>query len=332
MASYKDLKDPILILSSSTGLGNYSLGEAIKEETESLNVIHKIIEEFLDYKYVEEDFRRYYKICKNYPWLLYFIYRLPVNYYFKYLREMYNKVNNLKLKNYLFENKINTVIVTNHRSAFWVSSLKNKLNLRVNLIAFISDYYLSPGWKYVFHKQINKYYGPIELNKIPKLIKYKYEKIDLPVLRKYKEIKESEGDSNNVLVTGGGWGLGDILNTTHLLLENVKNLNIYVVCGNNECLYHKLKKADCSNRLFVYEKLDSLYELMKKCKSVITRPSALTITEAFLARRKIFLLNGLPLIEENNALYSIKHFNATKFSIDSFLGWYDLNNKLKINL
>ncbi|MBI1858500.1 MAG: hypothetical protein HYR97_05240 [Candidatus Melainabacteria bacterium] len=57
---------------------------------------------------------------------------------------------------------------------------------------------------------------------------------------------------------------------------------------------------------------------MKKCGIIITKPGAVTVTEAFKAGREIYLIPGLPIIEENNRIYEIKYFLAKDFSIEQF--------------
>jgi len=54
---------------------------------------------------------------------------------------------------------------------------------------------------------------------------------------------------------------------------------------------------------------------------LILRPAGRPIAGA--VRRKIFLLEGMPVAEDNNARYAIRNFNAEWFSIKRFKEWQE---------
>jgi hypothetical protein len=55
---------------------------------------------------------------------------------------------------------------------------------------------------------------------------------------------------------------------------------------------------------------------------VITKPGISTLLEARATGRKLFLLPGMPVAEDNNAGYAVRHFGAEWFSKESFTRWY----------
>ena len=74
--------------------------------------------------------------------------------------------------------------------------------------------------------------------------------------------------------------------------------------------------------IIVYEKPNSLCALISRCASIVTKPGGVIITEAHKARRRIFLIDGLPVTEQANARYAVENFSAAKFSLKTFSRWY----------
>jgi hypothetical protein len=67
--------------------------------------------------------------------------------------------------------------------------------------------------------------------------------------------------------------------------------------------------------------VESLVPLLKECASVITKPGISTLLEAHAAHRKIFLLKGMPVAEDNNAEHAVRHFGAEWYNRDGFVRW-----------
>src|SRR4051794_16302024 len=85
---------PVLVISTKVGRGMFSLGEAIVEQIPSGIVVeHVDIESLLPARGVQEDLSRYRVISSRWPWLLNLVYRIPIFYYRKYLRERVTPTN-----------------------------------------------------------------------------------------------------------------------------------------------------------------------------------------------------------------------------------------------
>jgi UDP-N-acetylglucosamine:LPS N-acetylglucosamine transferase len=111
--------------------------------------------------------------------------------------------------------------------------------------------------------------------------------------------------------------------TVRDLLSTGLGLKIHVVCGENEAVLQKLNEEFGNEaRVRVYGKVESLAPLMELCGSVITKPGISTLLEAQAAARKIFLLPGMPVAEDNNARFARKEFQAVDFTTDAFGEWY----------
>src|SRR5215207_9827355 len=79
---------PVLIVSTAVGRGMYTIGEAIQQRLSGKHPAHHVtIEDFAPPEVVNEDLERYKYISNNFPALLYLVYKVPLFYYRKYLRE-----------------------------------------------------------------------------------------------------------------------------------------------------------------------------------------------------------------------------------------------------
>jgi hypothetical protein len=254
---------------------------------------------------------------------------VPVFYYRKFIREKYLKVTNLsKIKEKIDGLGIKTVICTSHRPAFWLSCLKSQSNMKFKLWGMLSEFGRNLGWKYIFWEVMDGYLSPVErqLLDFPFPRKLRYIKTEPPCKREYCTLTQIKGDKNKILFVAGYWGQIFAKKAERILkslLEEFPEAQIFFVCGKNDKLYSLVSgyfKND--KRVIIYTETDSLFELMKECASVITKPGISTLLEANAAQRKIFLLKGMPVAEDNNARYAIEHFGAQWFSLVNFKVWY----------
>lgn len=319
-------KPPVLILSSQAGLGNYAVGQALLEQSAfGENTFHYPVETFLEDALRRQDFSRYRWICHHAPWLLHMIYRFPASYWLKCRLETLRPHALPKLKKFIQAQEISTLIATNHRAAFWAGSLKKQGLISCGLWAVLTDYHVNSGWEYIFWDATDRFLGPIPKDKIPAPMRRSYAQIPFPLR---KEILSEttpfpEGEKNHVLITGGAWGLGPIEKTVGTLHRAFPELQLHVACGDNEKLRQRLNRLYASDsRIRIHDGAESFVPLMKQCRTVITKPGAVTLTEAYQARRMIFLLPGLPETEQANARYARQNFSAKAFSLQSFGEWY----------
>src|SRR5262249_61835211 len=93
-------------------------------------------------------------------------------------------------------------------------------------------------------------------------------------------------------------------------------------CGANRAACEKTRQAfgDHPN-IQVHGVVPSLLPFLAECACVVTKPGISTLLEARAARRKIFLLKGMPVAEDNNARYAIQHFGAEWFTRDALGRW-----------
>lgn len=318
---------PVLIVSTVVGRGMYTLGEAIRQGLgDERAVCHVPIEELVSRGTVNEDLERYKYISNNFPALLYLVYKIPFFYYRKYLREkLFNTADSRRLREKIEACGIKTVICVSHRPAFWVSSMKRRGGLDVSVWGMLGEYGKNLGWRYQFWEQMEGFLSPVERRELgfelPNSVAFI--KIKLPARREYRELAETEGDPDRVLLVCGFWGQGPIAETVKRLSDALPSLKIHAVCGESRDAYEKASRLfKDDERIQVHGVAPSLAPLLRECASIITKPGISTLLESHAARRKIFLLKGMPVAEDNNARFAAAHFGAEWFDVETFKSWY----------
>ena len=132
----------------------------------------------------------------------------------------------------------------------------------------------------------------------------------IPIDEKFSFAKKfSDSPRTKILIMGGGLGLGSIEETL-LELDKIKSpLKISVVAGQNENLSARLKKLreKISHEVEVLGYVSDVDKLMAAADLLITKPGALTITEAFAAGLPLILHAPIPGPEFKNAIYAVNH-------------------------
>jgi UDP-N-acetylglucosamine:LPS N-acetylglucosamine transferase len=317
---------PVLILSSAAGGGNHSVGEALQERLNAGgSVNHRTIEGLLSPTLCHKHFDRYATICYRAPWLLYIIYNFPISYLWELLKGLWGSLRGLDhLRDEIIRSRVRTVICTNHRACFFVSLLKLRRKIDVRLEAVLTDYWMSAGWRLLYWNEIDHFSGPIEKDIVPQKYREKYQRWDFPLKIEFQEAAKIEGNPKDVLISGGGWGLGFIDQTVAQVSSQFPALRLYVACGKNRELYERLRRQyPGKTNIVVLSEQPSLISWMKRCASLITKPGGTILSEAVAMKRKIFLIKGLPVVEEKNSDYAIRNFGALMFSVTNFKTWLE---------
>ncbi len=105
-----------------------------------------------------------------------------------------------------------------------------------------------------------------------------------------------------VLLMGGGQGLGPILEAVEGLDRLRSALQLLVVTGSNESLYHRLIKRAPAMRhpMQVFGHIDFVAELMSVAALIVTKPGGLTASEALAKGLPIIALDPIPGQEVKN--------------------------------
>lgn len=119
---------------------------------------------------------------------------------------------------------------------------------------------------------------------------------------------EPVGSRPAILVSGGGFGIGDVRETATELLATLRGSDVTVVCGRNEELERRMRETaearpgnDRGNALVVIGYTKVMHELMSAADVLVGKPGGLTTTEARALGLPMVLLRPIPGQEERNA-------------------------------
>jgi len=215
-----------------------------------------------------------------------------------------------------------------------IAHLKKHYNLDVPSIAIVTDFVNHPFW---FQNNIEAY-----------IVAHDYIKRDmiecgisedriftygLPVAPEFlksipKEQARKELSLENtltVLLMGGSLGIGDIENTFKSFAKCKRDIQIIAVAGKNTALKKRLDSLAASFpmpvKIFGYT--DSIPMLMDASDFIVTKPGAMTISEALVKRLPALIISPIPGQEERNEQFLVNSGAAVRIykntKIDSVL-------------
>lgn len=125
-----------------------------------------------------------------------------------------------------------------------------------------------------------------------------------------------------ILLMGGGLGLGGILEVLCELEKVSQPLELLVVAGKNEELFNLARKAAANSRhrIKAWGYTDRVHDLMRISTLLVSKPGALTITEALALRLPMVLHSPIPGPEAENAVFIARRGAAMWVSKDRTVG------------
>ena len=129
----------------------------------------------------------------------------------------------------------------------------------------------------------------------------------IPIDEKFSSAQRVPNPRTTILIMGGGLGLGSIEETLSELNKIKSPLKILVVAGQNENLLAKLQREKFLHPTEIFGYVADVEKLMAQADLLITKPGALTMTEAFAAGVPLILHEPIPGPEALNAAYATAH-------------------------
>jgi len=116
-------------------------------------------------------------------------------------------------------------------------------------------------------------------------------------------------DAKVVAVSGGGWGVGDLIGATAAVLEAAPDAIVLSLCGRNDRLRSRIVKrfGDAGGRLRVMGFTDRMGDVLAASDALVHSSGGLTILEA--------LIRGCPVISYG---FSYGHVRATDRALERF--------------
>ncbi|MBR3116481.1 MAG: glycosyltransferase [Bacilli bacterium] len=224
----------------------------------------------------------------------------------------FNCLNKKRVLNFIKENGYDLVICTHLFPALAMTKIKKKYY--IPLINVATDYECIPFWN---ETRPDDFIIPSELL-IDSFVKKKVNKdvlvpLGIPVSTTFKT-KSNEldlpADKPKVLITSGSMGFGKMKDIINLILKEVPDIYLIVVCGNNKELYNSLKNIKNKNLILVGF-TDNMKEYMQKSDIIITKPGGLTTSEVATMHKPLIHMMPIPGVENYNA----KFYSDNKMSL-----------------
>lgn len=332
----------IMFLYASTGCGHLKAAcyvrDALLEKNRNtavnmadvLNLCHFPVETF-----ILSQFKTLISKC---PPIYRLLYRLTENsVWFNRLAGMFFSRSIEALKKRCISERVNIIVCTHPLALLFASRLKKEMKDQCPVtMGIITDYKIHRFWLY---PHIDLYCVPNEEMK-QELLHLGWDDAAVSVTGVPCPEKFEPKDGRNktekpfCLVSGGGWGLGNLEAATRSLLKKHSECNLLVVTGENRSLYLRLKNLERKNpgRLTVAGTIPQLVNTMSSAQAVFTKPGGLTVTEAMILKKPLILLKPLPGAEEKNLSYLIRHGAAISFNHfishpDIIHRWHEYHSK-----
>ena len=258
--------------------------------------------------------RMYMSVIQKLPDLWDYLYDNPkVVEQSEHFRQLLHRYDSPRLKGLLDEFQPDSIACTQAFPCGLVADYKKEHGVRVPLYGVITDFHPHAYW---IHPLVDGYVvgadqtrqwlvdhqvdpAKIFVSGIP-IDPVFSEPPDIEFIRRRLQI------SNGVptlLLMGGGQGLGPLLEAVKALDAIGTPLQLLVVTGSNEKLYHRLiaqiPRLRCSVRVFGH--VGFIADLMKVATLIVTKPGGLTTSEALASELPIIVINPIPGQEVKNA-------------------------------
>ncbi len=195
------------------------------------------------------------------------------------------------------------------------------------LAAFITDYDFHGAW---FHPAVDKYFFSGEDNLGDLLIDLENKVISTPIpvdIRFWNPIEKNKAKHNLnlhhkekvILVMGGGWGLGIDNKLFKQLINLPKENEIIIITGINKKLHNYLSNAVLElglDNIQIMGFVNNIQEFMCASDILITKPGALTCSEALSLGLPIILIKPIPGQEEKNCSYLLQKYENVRYLDD----------------
>lgn len=314
------MRRKILLLYITVRSGHYQAARALEEGIRALNPEAEVLTidafQYLNPVLARIVDRLYLSVIQNAPELWDKLYDNPkVVKRSKWLRRILHTYDSPRLQGLLEEFRPDAVACTQAFPCGLVADYKKEKNLAIPLYGVVTDFQPHAFW---VHPLVDGYLVGAE-ESCRWLADHRIERSrifvtgipispcfaqtpDMDLLRRRLQVSP---EAPAVLLMGGGQGLGPILESVKALDALKRPLQLLVVAGSNEKLYHRLivqiPRLKSSVRVFGH--VGFVADLMRVARIIITKPGGLTTSEALAVGLPIIVLNPIPGQEVKNALF-----------------------------
>ena len=309
-----------LILSCSTGGGHNAAGHAIEDELKKRGYGVTFLNPYtlVSRKLADTIDAAYVKPVQRAPHLFGVVYQLG-NLYRKlpWKSPVYHLNKNMApvLAAYLKEHPVDVIFMPHLFPAEIITQMKRQGYVLPKTVFIATDYTCIP-----FTEETDcDAYVIADRKLVPEytacgMSKEKLYPLGIPVRKDFpceltqEEARKALGlkkDRQYVLLFGGSIGAGKVEISARMLWAHYyfqhKNVEIIVVCGNNDKLYRRLSKSRCTRHgMMVLSYTEQMAAYMRACDVVIGKPGGLSSTEAAVTGTSLLFLPPIPGCESHN--------------------------------
>lgn len=301
------------ILTASIGTGHSQAARAIAEAiqqthpADSVSVLDFVSSNFFSVDHIIKD--TYLKMIDVFPSMYDHLYSDSQSSRFGQMSQrMLSLSFKRRMKNLIATLKPDAMIFTHPFPAGAADLLKAEGSASIPMLGVITDFDIHQLWIDPYLdgfcvatpdlKRLMETYG-VEGNKI--------HVTGIPVRRAFFEQSSQIGktEKGTVLVMGGGLGLGNVVDNISRLDEVNEISKFIVVTGKNISLYEKVAAMAEKMRhpVELHSYTNKVADIMARSEILVTKPGALTCTEAMVMHLPMVLVNTLPGQERANALH-----------------------------
>ncbi len=248
------------------------------------------------------------------------------------IKEAIHKANHSKLKKLFDEFKPQVVACSQAFPCGLVADYKKTYNLDITVIGVLTDYAPHSYW---INEGIDYYIVPSK-EAGERFIKKGVQESQVKVFGLPADPKFSAPLNTDImaaklgldlslpviLVMGGGQGLGPIKDIIRSLEKVGLPIQIMVVAGINKKLIKWLKKfsSKADQKIFIFEYVRNIEELMSVATLIVTKPGGMTTTEALTKGLPMVIVKPLPGQEMHNTQFLTEKEVAIRVSNFKIIG------------
>lgn len=297
----------ILILTGRFGMGHYSTAVSLKEEIESEMRSSTVeVVDILSF------------LTPKLDNIIYSSFNLLVEKASGIYNIFYNNLDSLqldldvniwqlfysKLDRLVRDEGVDIIISTLPLSSGIMSDYKEKRNLNIPLITYITDISVHSEW---LNKGTDLYMVPTEsVKENLKKCNIREDRIivrGIPVKNQFKqECKKTHRENRKkILIMGGGLGLIPIKDSEFRRLNMDISLDVTIITGKNKKIYNRLK--DKYKNINVVGYTDRVWEYMKNADLIVSKSGGITLFESIYSELPLLILSPFLAQEKNNAVF-----------------------------
>ena len=302
-----------IILTASIGTGHSQAARAIAEAmqrihpADSVSVLDFVSSSLFSVDHIIKD--TYLKMIDVFPSMYDHLYSDSQSSRFGQMsQKMLNLSFKKRMKNLIRTLKPDAMIFTHPFPAGAADLLKEEGNTDIPMMGVITDFDIHQLW-------IDKYLDAFcvatpDLKDLMETYGIASDRIHvtgIPVRKAFyeKELSHPPMEKGTVLVMGGGLGLGNVVDNIDRLDEVDEISKFIVITGKNISLYEKVAAMAEKMRhpVELHSYTNKVADIMARSEILVTKPGALTCTEAMVMHLPMVLVNTLPGQERANAMH-----------------------------